>query len=190
MNETAIRYISAAVLGISLFLSGGGETASTISSHEETAETYKQTINSLTAELERVTRELNSSMTRDEDIVEVTQTKKDGSSVTRKKTKRKEKTIVKQIEVKETEKVSESAIATDSTKRTETARVETNTSSSGGRLGLDISIGSRIDRELAVGWTLDVSYEYKYRLAPRLGIEMNTTLSAPKAITVGLEIRL
>jgi hypothetical protein len=119
--------------------------------------------------------------------------RKNGTKVTERRTERasEKQEVVKQQETKqvETTQQQESQFARKTT-------IETiETQGGGGRLGLNISLGSRIGlRPFEYDSTyIDVSYELMYQIAPRIGVEYDKfpdQLTKPSKVSVGLEIRL
>lgn len=166
----------------------------TLREQTDTIETYKQTVTTLTVEIERITKELESSTnsSTEADVVEtITEDKKAGTVVTKRraKTKQAQTTITKATETKEATKSEQKQEVTEAKTVTKIIREQV-TVKGPSRLGLDIGIGSGLSLDGKLNWNVDASYELKYRLAPRIGIELVPTFNKIQSIELGVELKL
>jgi hypothetical protein len=180
------------LLGVAAFLLGAA-TVKSCQQKKELVESYKQQLTQLRETI--ATQERQLSERTDTQVVvreDITEQKADGT--VRRIKRERESVSVKQTETKEATKVA----AKEETRESQSATRREVTESSRARLGLDVGIGTRLDAaKLGAGdvsdsfnWTLDVSYELGYHLAPVVGVEFSPAFGVPTSYSIGVEVRL
>jgi len=180
-NNTAMIVAAGLLLftGLTLFRSKQAVTVL-----EEEKSSLQSTVLTLSNELTRITRQLETAESKSQRIKERIVKKKDGTEVVERTTETVEDRQTS--EKQETEKQTATTEQRTETVTTEKSKVTVETES---RLGLDVGAGVRVDRQLGLGVSVDLSYEVKYRLAPRIGVELDLG-GKPKAGTLGVEVKL
>lgn len=192
MNELVIKYIAVGALALSL---GGSlyratQGAQETTRIEEERQTALKTVEVLSQEVNRLTVQLEQSSSKQQDVVETITERKDGTKVTKRTIKSKEDTQTKQISTQENSKQESVKTLDQSTTERKVNTVTISKPMDGGaRLGLGLGVATRIGLDWSLGVTPYVSYETKYRIAPSVGVEFNSTFSVPRAVYVGLEFR-
>lgn len=184
-RNKVIAYGACVVAGLAI---GVGITTRSLLKREQEVSTLHTQLLEKELEVSNLRTQLSIVESKNSVTEETVERKKDGSETIRRVTKvvedRKSDTVVEEKKEVQTER--QLAVQETVQKETLTAPAQ----SGEGRLGLNLGIATRLDTELRLSYSLDLSYEVGYRIAPRVGVEFTGLTGGLKAGTLGLEIRL